>query len=106
MGRLRGPGPGAGGGVIGPPSDTGTAALPAELLALTERLAEHVHNTWVKGRLEEGWRYGPEADAPRKISPLLVPYHQLSEAEKDYDRRTALETLGLTIRLGYRITRP
>ena len=35
----------------------------------------------------------------------LVPYDELPESEKEYDRNTAIETLKLIIKLGYKITR-
>ena len=38
-----------------------------------------------------------------KTTPLLVPYAELSESEKEYDRNTALETLKLIVKLGYEI---
>lgn len=37
-------------------------------------------------------------------TPLLVPYEQLSESEKDYDRNTAIQTLKLIVKLGHDIT--
>ncbi len=85
------------------PIDTTDVALPKELLDLTERIAENVHDVWAAGRIAEGWRYGEKKDAELKTTPLLVPYCQLSETEKDYDRNTALETLKLIVKLGYRI---
>jgi hypothetical protein len=87
------------------PIDTAKIALPPELLALKERLAEHTHDTWALRRLADGWRYGPHRDDARKEHPGLVPYAQLSEAEKEYDRATALETLKAVLALGYRIVR-
>jgi len=33
----------------------------------------------------------------------LVPYEDLSESEKEYDRKTALETIKAIIALGYRV---
>jgi hypothetical protein len=87
------------------PIDTAKVALPSELLALTERLAEHAHDTWALRRLADGWTYGPRRDDVRKQHPGLVPYAQLSEAEKEYDRATALLTLKAVIALGYRIVR-
>ena len=87
------------------PVDTTDVILPEELLALTEQIAENVHELWARGRLSEGWTYGPEKDSQRKTTPLLVPYGQLPESEKQYDRRTAMETLKLIVKLGYRITK-
>ena len=85
------------------PIDTGDVFLPEELLALTEKIAENVHNVWAAGRIAEGWVYGDKKDVERKTTPLLIPYSELPESEKEYDRNTALETLKLIVKLGYEI---
>ena len=36
----------------------------------------------------------------------MVPYEDLPEEEKEYDRRTALETIRLILKLGYKILPP
>ena len=78
--------------------------LPEELLKLTERIAKNVHDVFVKSRIEEGWVYGEFRDDIKKTNPTLVPYDELPESEKEYDRNTALETLKLIVKLGYEIT--
>ena len=88
------------------PIDTAGVQLTPDLLELTEVLARNTHDVWARQRMSEGWRYGPRRDDARKEHPLLVPYEQLSEAEKQYDRNTALETLKLIRALGYRILPP
>ena len=85
------------------PIDTGMIELPAELLALTEQIAEQVHEIWAAGRIAEGWTFGEQRDDARKQTPCLVPYAELPEAEKEYDRNTALNTLKMVLALGYRI---
>ena len=85
------------------PMDTTQVALPENLQELTELLAENVHENWAAGRLADGWCYGNVRDDVRRRTPCLVPYAQLSEEEKDYDRQTALETLKTILALGYRI---
>ena len=85
------------------PVDTSGIELPEELLKLTELIAENVHDVWARGRMSEGWTYGPVKDSGKKETPLLVPYSELPEEEKEYDRNTALETIKLIIKLGYRI---
>lgn len=85
------------------PIDTSDVVLSAELLELTEKIAENVHNVWAAGRLEQGWTYGKERNDELKTTPCLVPYSELPESEKEYDRNTALETLKLIIKLGYKI---
>ena len=85
------------------PIDTSDVILPEELLLLTEKIAENVHDVWAVGRISEGWTYGTTKNAERKTTPLLVNYSDLPENEKDYDRNTALETLKLIVKLGYQI---
>lgn len=85
------------------PIDTRDVKLSEELLDLTEKLAENVHEQWARKRLEEGWQYGPQRDDVRKITPCLVPYDQLPESEKAYDRETAMETIRVLRKLGYTI---
>ena len=64
------------------------------------------HDVWARQRLTDGWRYGPRRDDAAKKHPGLIPYDQLSEAEKEYDRQTALETLKAISAFGYRIDKP
>ena len=85
------------------PISTDGVALSEELLQLTEKIAENVHEVWAACRLAEGWTYGEKRDDALKQTPCLVPYGELPEPEKEYDRKTALETLKLVIALGYRI---
>ena len=73
--------------------DLDHANVPEAVSALLERLAERTHEAWAARRLAEGWRWGPERSDARKEHPCLVPYAQLPEAEKDYDRGTALAVL-------------
>ena len=85
------------------PIDTSDIKLSNDLLDLTEKIAENVHDVWAIGRIKEGWKYGPVRDDSKKESPCLVPYSELPENEKEYDRNTAGETIKLILFLGYRI---
>lgn len=85
------------------PIDTSGVELSDEILELAERLAENVHDIWARERLADGWRHGPRRDDGRREHPGLVPYAELSESEKKYDRNTALQTLKAVVALGYRI---
>ncbi len=86
------------------PIDTSDVILPDELLALTEKIAENVHDVWAVGRMSEGWTYGKIKDAEKKVTPLLVSYCDLPESEKEYDRNTVLATIKLIIKMGYSIS--
>ncbi len=85
------------------PVDTSNIKLPPELIELTEKIAENVHDVWAQGRIKDGWTYGPVRDDDKKQTPCLVPYCDLTETEKEYDRKTALETIKLILSLGYEI---
>lgn len=87
------------------PVDTSDVVLSEELLALREEIAKNVHEVWAKGRISEGWTYGEKRDNALKTTPCLVPYDELPESEKDYDRNTAMETIRLILKLGYKIER-
>ena len=85
------------------PINTNNIELPSDLLELTERIAENVHENWSEGRIAEGWTYGEKRDDQKKTTPCLVPYSKLPDSEKEYDRKTALETLKSIVALGYKI---
>jgi len=77
--------------------------LGPDILELTEFLAKNAHEVWARQRLAEGWTHGPHRDDAKKEHPCLMPYEQLPEREKEYDRNAALETLKVIIALGYGI---
>jgi hypothetical protein len=85
------------------PIDVSRVKLPASVVELTEKLAEDVHAIWARQRLNGGWTYGPRRDDTLKTHPNLVPYSELSDAEKAYDRATALGALKAILALGYKI---
>jgi hypothetical protein len=85
------------------PIDTTAIEIPASLQELVEMLASHVHATWAEKRIADGWVWGPERDDDKKHHPDLVPYDQLPESEKQYDRTTAEETIKVVLRSGYKI---
>ena len=85
------------------PIDVSDIQLPSELCELAEIIAKNVHEVWAAGRLAEGWKYGPERNDALRTHPGLVPYEELSETEKDYDRRTAMGTLKLIQKIGFGI---
>ena len=85
------------------PIDTSDVSLPASLEDLAEQIAKNVHENWAKGRIDEGWVYGEERSESLKTTPCLVAYEDLTDAEREYDRRTSMETIKLIVRLGYDI---
>lgn len=87
------------------PVDTSNVQLPTELDELVEKIAENVHEVWAQSRIKQGWTYGEERNDVLKTHPCLVPYEELPEEEKAYDRDTALGTLRLITKLGFKITK-
>ena len=85
------------------PTDLTGVELPAELEELKEAMAEHAHEVWAANRKADGWNYGPQRNDEKKENPCLVPYSQLPEREKDYDREMAVNTIKLLLKLGYEI---
>lgn len=80
--------------------DTSSVKLPASLSGLLETLAENTHDVRATQRIKAGWTQGQKRDDERKQNPCLVPYHELSDSEKQYDRQTAREALKAVIALG------
>ena len=87
------------------PIDTTGVELPDELAELAEQIACNVHEVWAAGRMAEGWKYGESRNDMLKQHPGLVPYDELPESEKEYDRHTAMETLRLIKKLGFEISK-
>lgn len=87
------------------PIDTSNLELPAELTDLAEEIAKNVHEVWSRNRIDDGWSYGPVRDDAKLQHPCLIPYEELSESEKAYDRATSQETIKLILKLGFTISR-
>jgi hypothetical protein len=87
------------------PIDTSHIELSPEISQLTEALAKNAHEVWAQERIAQGWRLGPERNDQRKEHPSLIPYEELSESEKVFDRNIAMGTLRAILALGYRIVK-
>ena len=88
------------------PIDTTDVELSDELMQLVELLAENTHYNWAAGRLAEGWTYGPVRNDELKQHPCLVPYNELPDNEKEYDRSTSMETVRFILGKGFEIKKP
>lgn len=87
------------------PMDTSDIQLPEELNALIEQMAKNVHEVWAQSRMDQGWIYGEDRSDALKQHPCLIPYEELPEVEKDYDRDTAIGTIKLIVKLGFKISK-
>ncbi len=85
------------------PIDTSRIELPPTLFPLLESLARNTHEVWAARRIKDGWTFGSARNDQTKKHPCLIPYAELPETEKAYDRNTAIETLKVVLALGYRI---
>ena len=70
----------------------------------TETLAKMEHARWNVERLLDGWKWGKTKDVAKKISPHLVPWNELPQDLKEWDRETVrkipefLAAVGIDIR--------
>lgn len=85
------------------PIDTRGVELEEHLLCLIEILAKHAHDVWALQRLADGWTWGPSRCDTLRTHPCLVPYEDLPESEKQYDRNAATGIIRAVIASGYRI---
>jgi hypothetical protein len=53
-----------------------------------EVLAEAEHNGWMVERMLSGWKFSRKKDKPHKLHDCLIPYSQLTDEIKGYDRMT------------------
>ena len=88
------------------PMDTSHIVLSDVQQELVELLAANAHDVWSKKRMDDGWRHGPTRDDASKTHPCLVPYADLPESERDYDRVMVAEVVRAAVALGYSITKP
>ena len=79
--------------------------LSDDLTELHEAIAENAHEIWAKNRREQGWSYGSERNDQKKETPDMIPYCNLPESEKLYDREMAMQTLKLVKKLGFEIVK-
>jgi ryanodine receptor 2 len=85
--------------------DTSRIQLPSGLEELIERLAQNNHDHWARQRIREGWSYGVNRNDSLKEHPDLIPYNQLPESEKEYDRNTVVEALKAILASGYELNK-
>ena len=76
--------------------------LPGEV----EQLARGEHERWAADLERDGWRHtdGPK-DPERRLHPMLVPWEQLPEEERDKDRDPIRELPDMLARAGFRLYR-
>jgi ppGpp synthetase/RelA/SpoT-type nucleotidyltranferase len=70
-----------------------------------ERMAEIEHARWNVERLLDGWKWGEERDVIKKTSPYLVPWSDLPDDVKEWDRETVRTIPGILARVRLEVHR-
>ena len=74
-------------------------------LTIAEDLAKMEHDRWVRDKERDGWRYGPERNDEQKLHPLMVPWEELPDEQRDKDRNPMRELPRILGRVGLQIER-
>uniref|UniRef100_A0A3B3HPU3 Ryanodine receptor 2 n=1 Tax=Oryzias latipes TaxID=8090 RepID=A0A3B3HPU3_ORYLA len=85
------------------PVDISKVVLPPQLEDIRQKLAENIHELWVKDKIDLGWTYGPMRDESKRHDPCLVEFSKLPEQEKSQNLQTAQDTLRTLLALGFHI---
>lgn len=87
------------------PIDLSDIDLSDDIEELREAIAENAHEIWAQARQAEGWTYGSERNDQLRQTPDMVPYSDLTDSEREYDRQMAMNTIKLLRKLGYEIVK-
>jgi ryanodine receptor 2 len=68
---------------------------------VVESLARNAHEVWAQMRTQNGWTYGPERNDALKLHPCLVPFEELPESDRAFDRAMVAELLKAAILMGF-----
>ena len=89
------------------PLDVSSVNINPELMELIELIAENAHDVWAADKMKAGFTYAPTdqdgKEQSGKHNHYLLPYEMLDEADKEPDRKMAMQTIKLVKRLGYRL---
>ncbi len=72
---------------------------------LVETLAIIEHDRWWAHMVLSGWKYGKIRDDKKKIHQYLIPYKELSDEIKQYDRDTVINIPKLIKKVGNKIVK-
>jgi hypothetical protein len=70
-----------------------------------EVMSEMEHARWNVERLLDGWKFGSEKDVIKKISPYLVPWSELTDEVKEWDRETVCKIPEFLAKVGMEVQR-
>lgn len=70
-----------------------------------EMLAECEHDRWMRGRIERGWHFGVKRSTAQRTNPFMIPYADLPETIKEFDRDPARNLPELVSSIGLGVYR-
>ncbi|XP_069548702.1 ryanodine receptor 2 [Brachyistius frenatus] len=85
------------------PIDIRKVVLPPQLEDIREKMAENIHELWVKEKIDLGWTHGPVRDEGKRQDPCLVEFSKLPEHERNQNLQMAQDTLRTLLALGFHI---
>lgn len=87
------------------PASLDDVELPKGISELVETMAAHNHDVWAESKIKKGYSFGYVTSDEAMTHCDLIPYEDLTEEKKQYDRDTSLGALKLILSLGYTITK-
>ena len=70
-----------------------------------EIMVKMEHARWNVERLLDGWKWGEERDVTRKTSSYLVPWSELSNDVKEWDRQIVCKIAEFLTKVGLEVHR-
>ena len=83
---------------------TNVSSVPPESLMKMAKLGVAI-DRWVRDKERDGWRYGPERNDEQRLHPLMVPWEELPDEQRDKDRNPMRELPRILGRVGLQIER-
>jgi hypothetical protein len=73
--------------------------------SIIEDLARASHEAWYERRKAQGWSYGPKRIDEEKKHHLMLPYKELTERDKELNRRPVRYTYAKMLEVGFQVVR-
>jgi hypothetical protein len=76
-----------------------------EYLSLCVELAKRQHESWMRDKADQGWRYGPTISISNKTHPMMRPWSDLPDQYKDVNTDHPENFLNFLNNQGYAVVR-
>lgn len=87
------------------PVDVTGVKIKQELGELVDMIAKNNHEIWADKKVRHGWKYAPFQSDERQTNPDIAPYGKISKGAKELDKMSAINSIRLIQKMGYRIVR-